>query len=190
MMRTFSPTWALTHMAHDWWLLTLRGLAAVYFATFLFLAPSTVLDVLLLLLGGIIFIDGLLNLSLSLHWRTAVRRWWLFLLQGVLGIILGVIVVFDTTVSFNQLLALLVIWAVITGGLELSLGISLRADSEIAMLLLTSGCLTLVFGLMLYTWTDTLESALQWITAYAFIYGVLTLAVGLELRRHERKSRA
>lgn len=166
-------------------MVVLRGVAALYVACFTFLAPDLVVETLLLMIGVIAMLDGFFGLSLSMHWRGVLTHWWLFLIEGLVGILLGIVLLYNPDLDFWQLLNLIVFWATITGTLELVVGLALHADTEVETLLLTSGTLTLVFGLLLLVWADSMKATLLWLGSFAFVYGVLMLALGAELRRHD-----
>lgn len=188
MKRPMTSRSVLAHVARDWWLLVLRGLAALYFAGVAFVAPEAVVEALLLTIGFIALLDGFFGLALALHWRRSISYSWLFWIEGACGVVIGFLLLDGPVLDVWQALHLIVLWATITGALELIVGLNLRADTEVEMLMLTSGTLTLVFGLMLFVWMDSLKATLLWITSYAFVYGVFMLALGAELRRYARNS--
>lgn len=75
-------------LAANWWALALRGLVAVLFGLLTFLVPGMTLAVLVILFGAYALIDGVFNFIGFFKVRS---HHWALLVEGVLGIIAGVI---------------------------------------------------------------------------------------------------
>src|SRR5207248_3937769 len=81
-------------LAKGWWLLLLRGIAAVVFGVLAFIWPGLTLLTLVILYGAFAIVDGVLALA-AVFGRTGpdVPKWWL-VLTGVLDIGAGLIALF------------------------------------------------------------------------------------------------
>ena len=75
-------------LAANWWALALRGLAAVVFGLLTFFLPGITLVTLVLLFGAYALADGVFNVIA--FFRVASHQWAL-LIEGVVGIIAGVV---------------------------------------------------------------------------------------------------
>ena len=79
-------------LAENWWLLLLRGLAAIAFGVIAFFWPAITLVALTYLWGAYALADGIIALGAAFSARgvDAGPRWWLGL-SGVVGILAGII---------------------------------------------------------------------------------------------------
>src|SRR5919199_3395796 len=78
-----------------WWAFALRGLFAVFFGLLVIIWPNLALftlPLLLALLGLYILIDGIIAIVGAM--RSSERRRWLLLVEGILGILAGLIALF------------------------------------------------------------------------------------------------
>ncbi|HNM25554.1 MAG TPA: DUF308 domain-containing protein, partial [Saprospiraceae bacterium] len=80
----------LRNLASHWWVLVVRGLASVAFAILAFLLPGVTFGVLVMLLGALFLIDGAFATLLGLRMRGEDDDWWVVLLEGLLGVGLGI----------------------------------------------------------------------------------------------------
>lgn len=169
-------------LARNWWALALRGLAAVLFGLLTFFLPGITLVTLVLLFGAYALADGLFNIVAFV--RVASHHWAL-LLEGVIGIIAGILTFAWPAITAIVLLYVIAFWAMFTGIFEIVAGIHLRKAVANEWLLLVMGALSLLFGvfIMIAPGAGALAIAL-WIGAYALVFGVFLLALAFRLRSH------
>jgi uncharacterized membrane protein HdeD (DUF308 family) len=169
-------------LVQNWWAIALRGALGVLFGIITFIAPGISLTALVLLFGAYAFVDGIFALVAAVR-RHGGKRWWLLLLQGIAGIGAGLITLFWPAITALALLAVVAAWALVTGGFEIAAAIRLRKAITGEWLLALSGIASVVLGvlLMLFPGPGTLALVL-WIGAYAFVSGVLLIALGIRLR--------
>ena len=80
---------AMVHaLAKNWWLILLRGIAAIIFGVLAFVWPGITLVTLVLFWGAFALIDGVLALAHAVMGDQKGSRWWLALV-GVAGILVG-----------------------------------------------------------------------------------------------------
>jgi uncharacterized membrane protein HdeD (DUF308 family) len=169
-------------LVQNWWAIALRGALGVLFGIITFISPGISLTALVLLFGAYAFVDGIFALVAAVR-RHGGKRWWLLLLQGIAGIGAGLITLFWPAITALALLAVVAAWALVTGGFEIAAAIRLRKAITGEWLLALSGIASVVLGvlLMLFPGPGTLALVL-WIGAYAFVSGVLLIALGIRLR--------
>jgi uncharacterized membrane protein HdeD (DUF308 family) len=128
-------------------------------------------------------LDGLFNLVAAWR-RTANRRpWWALLVSGVVGIGAGVISFVWPGITALALVYVIAAWALITGGLEVAAAIKLRKEIEGEWLLGLSGVLSMLLGGLLALFPEAGAIGLVWyFGAFAFLFGVLMVGLGLRLR--------
>src|SRR5829696_9487098 len=92
-------------LARNWWALVLRGLAAILFGILAFAWPGITLFVLVLFFGAYMFADGIFAIVAAVRAAGEEERWWLLLIQGILGVLAGLVAFFWP--GLTALLALL-----------------------------------------------------------------------------------
>jgi len=176
-------------LAHNWWAVLLRGIAGILFGVATFFAPAISLAVLVLLFGAYAFVDGVLTLISALRDRTSNERWWVLLLEGLIGIIAGVVTFVWPGITALALLYVIAAWALITGALEIAAAIRLRKVIDHEWLLVLSGVISIGLGILLAMFPGAGALAVVlWIGAYALVFGVLLVALGFRLRSWEEHS--
>jgi uncharacterized membrane protein HdeD (DUF308 family) len=168
----------------NWWALALRGLAAVLFGLLTFFLPGITLVTLVLLFGAYALVDGLF--TVIAFFRVASHQWAL-LIEGVIGIITGVLTFAWPAITAIVLLYVIAFWAILTGILEIIAGIRVRKVVANEWLLLVMGVLSFLFGvLILFAPGAGALAIVLWIGAYALVFGIFLLALAFRLRWHRR----
>jgi len=175
----------LHSLARNWWALALRGLVAVLFGLLTLFLPGITLVTLVLLFGAYALVDGIFNVIA--FFRVASHHWAL-LIEGLLGIIAGILTFSWPAITAIVLLYVIALWAIFTGVFEVIAGIRLRKVITNEWLLLLVGVLSFLFGvLILFAPGVGALAIVLWIGAYAFIFGVFLLALAFRLRVHHQR---
>ena len=77
-------------LAKNWWLLLLRGIAAIIFGLLAFAWPGLTLLTLILFYGAFALVDGVLAIIAAITGGAPGSRWWLAVV-GLLGIAAGLV---------------------------------------------------------------------------------------------------
>src|SRR6476660_6258607 len=77
-------------LAKNWWVLLLRGIAAIIFGVLAFAWPGITLLTLILLYGAYALVDGVLAIIAAVTGGAPAPRWWLAVI-GLLGILVGLL---------------------------------------------------------------------------------------------------
>jgi len=171
----------LNLLARNWWLLALRGLLALIFGLLALIWPAITLRVLVILFGAYALVDGLFRVITAL--KDSRKRWGILLLEGVLGIALGILAFIWPDITALALLYLIAAWALVTGILEIMAAVWLRKELKGEWLLGLAGLASVVFGLLLVIWPGSGVLAIVWlIGAYTIVFGVLLIALAFRLR--------
>jgi uncharacterized membrane protein HdeD (DUF308 family) len=181
----------LQALAERWWLLLLRGIAAVIFGVLAFVWPGLTLLTLVIIYGAYALLDGVLALVAAFTGGAKpIPTWWLVIV-GVLGIAAGLVTFLYPGVTALVLLVFIAVWSIARGVFEIIGAIQLRKELENEWLLILAGAMSVVFGVLILVWPGAGALALVWlIGAYAIIFGALFVGFALRLRRHRAEARA
>lgn len=184
----------LNVLSRYWWVLALRGVIAIIFAILVFLSPGIALVTLVLFFGAYALVDGVLTVIASLRDRDSNRHWWVLLLEGVVGIIAGILTFIWPGITSLVLLYMVAAWAILTGIFEIISAIRLREEIEGELWLGLSGLASLVFGVLLVVIPAPAGLlTLVWLVGiYALVFGVIMIILAFRVRglRDEDRPRA
>ena len=174
-------------LAHNWWTLVLRGLAAILFGILAYVLPDITFTVLVLLFGAYALWDGVFALIGAV--RAQGERRWFLILEGLVGVAAGLVTFFWPGAATLAILTIIAAWAIVTGIFEVIGAIRLRKEIEGEWFLLLSGLLSVLFGIALVIWPVAGLVAVTWmIGAYAIIFGILLMVLGFRLRNWSDRS--
>jgi len=172
-------------LTRNWWAVLLRGCLAILFALVAFFAPGATIAALALLFGVYALVDGVFALTAAIIALRQHHSWWLLLLEGVIGTLVGISTFLAPLTTAFALLMIVAFWAIMTGLLQIVAAIRLRRELEGEWLLAMGGVISVLLGILLLFEPQAGLIAWSWmIGSYAFIYGVTLLTLGWRLRRH------
>jgi uncharacterized membrane protein HdeD (DUF308 family) len=170
--------------SRHWWVLALRGALAVLFGILAIIWPGATIVVLVLLFGAYAFINGLFLLIGSLSGRISRDHKWLTMVEGMAGILIGIITFFYPGLTAASLLFLIAIWALVTGIMEIITAISMRHQIEHEWLQGISGVLSLIIGVVFLAFPIAALATIAFLIGiYALVIGVVMLVLAFRLRR-------
>jgi uncharacterized membrane protein HdeD (DUF308 family) len=189
-----------------WWAVVVRGIVAILFGLVAIAWPGITLIALVILFGVYAFVDGVFALGAAISgdrgvgWgtfgpslidgRSRVHRGWLAL-EGGVGILAGIVAFAWPGVTTLALLWVIVVWALITGVLKIVTAVRLRRDMTGESLLLVSGALSVLLGILLAVWPASGALALViLIGIYALVFGIAQITLGVRLRRLHHEAQA
>ena len=172
-------------IAAHWWIPLVRGIVAIVFGVVVMAYPFHALGVFIILFGAFVFADGVLNIFTSLRYaHPDSGSWWMILVQGIFGVLIGVLTFVWPGLTAATLGTLVALWAVVTGALEIAAAFKLRRNVPGEVLLIVSGVLSVVIGAWLFIMPIVALLALTWLIGFYAIFGGVTLiALAFRLRR-------
>jgi uncharacterized membrane protein HdeD (DUF308 family) len=170
-------------LASRWGILVARGAAAILFGIVALVWPHISLFALILLWAAYALADGLLDLTLAIRAGRAGKRWGSLLFEGLVGIFAAVMAFVWPHITAVVLLAIIAGWAIVTGVAEVVAAIELRRLIRHEWLMAFAGILSIAFGvfMLLFPGAGAL-AVITIIAAYAILFGVLMIGLGLRLR--------
>jgi uncharacterized membrane protein HdeD (DUF308 family) len=179
---------ALRELAENWWLLLLRGLAAIGFGVLAFIWPDLTLLTLTYMWGFYAIADGVLALGAAIAGKGGeiAPRWWLAVV-GISGIFAGVLTFVWPGMTALVLLMFIASWAIVIGALQIWGAIRLRKEIEGEWLLALSGLLSIAFGVIMFAQPGAGALAVVWLIGWFAIFsGCVYVALGFQLKKHKR----
>lgn len=178
-------------LAYNWWTVALRGLLAVVIGLIAFVFPGLTLRVLVFMFGAFTLTEGVFLLVSGVRSRREHRRWLALILQGILGILVGILAFVVPMATAVGLLSLIAFWAIISGVIEIAVAIQLRKHIEGEWMLVLDGVVTILFGMFLMVLPRPGFLALIWTTgAFWTASGILLLMLAFRLKKEDRPSLA
>lgn len=178
----------VTQLVRNWWAVGLRGLAGVLFGLAAFFWPGLTLAILVSLFGAYALVDGVFAIVTGIVAASKHERWGAILLEGIVGIAVGLVTFFRPGITALTLLYLIAAWAIITGVFEIAAAIRLRKEIEGEWLLGLSGIASVIMGALLVIMPGAGALALLWlIGSYAIVFGLLLIALAFRLRSLEQR---
>ncbi len=173
----------LASLSRNWWTLALRGLVAVVFGLMAWVWPDLTVHALVLLFGAYALVDGIFALISVLTGGGRRGRWEWLLLEGIGGVIIGLVTMVWPSLTALALLYLIAAWAVVTGVFEIAAAIELRRTIDNEWLLGIGGAASILLGVLLIAFPGTGALAVVWlIGAYAILFGLILIGLGWRLR--------
>lgn len=170
-------------IANRWWAVVIRGVAAILFGIITFARPGTSLLAIAVVFGIYALADGVLDMVFA--WRRAHegRRWGWLVFEGLIGIGAGLLALMWPDLTAVALLVVIAVWAIVTGVAEIFAAIRLRRHIQGEWMLATGGVLSILVGAMLLLFPGVgILTLLAIIGAYAIVFGVLLVMLGVRLR--------
>jgi uncharacterized membrane protein HdeD (DUF308 family) len=175
-------------LARNWWLLLLRGVAAIAFGVIAMFWPGKTIFILLLMWAAYVVVDGAFSLwaGITGGGNRAGSRWWLIFF-GAVSILAGIAALFWPGMTAIVLLIYIGIWAIIMGVGQIAGAISLRKEIEGEWMLGLSGVVSILFGAFVLLQPGAGALALVWtVGIWAIVIGILSIGLALRVRSWKR----
>ncbi|KGG93281.1 membrane protein [Comamonas thiooxydans] len=176
---------SMSIMLHrSWWVLLLRGAAAIIFGVLTWMQPAASAAALVLVFGAYVFVDGLLGIYTAIKSCQQSRHWWVVLLWGLTGVVVGVLTVINPAITALVLTIYIGVWALMTGVLQIVAALRLRKEIQGEWVLVLGGLLSVLFGIFVLMQPGAGMMAMLWVLAtYAVIFGVLMVILAFKIKK-------
>ncbi|WP_296228008.1 HdeD family acid-resistance protein [Ralstonia sp. UBA689] len=174
-----------------WWVLALRGLCALAIGIGAFVVPAATLAALILVFGAYALVEGCLLLATSFGGLRKGQDRWPLLLQGLLGVAVGVLTLFNPAVTALGLLLYIAAWLLAQGVLQIVVAVRLREELSGEWWLILGGIASvLLAGWLLWRPEAGVLAVLWWIGAWAIVWGIALICVAFRVRKWGRSGSA
>jgi uncharacterized membrane protein HdeD (DUF308 family) len=156
-------------LAKKWWVLLLRGILLIIIGLLAFVSPLTWV----IFVGIYILIDGITMLLSGFSDQPAGQSRWPLLILGILGLVAGLIILWNPELGGDTLTFVIAAWAVVGGILTIISALRVRQEIDNEWWLVISGILAIIFGILVFT------NVLAGILTIAWVFGVFAIVVGI-----------
>ncbi|MUL41667.1 HdeD family acid-resistance protein [Streptomonospora sp. PA3] len=177
----------LDYLAEHWWVLAVRGAAAIVFGLVAVLWPGITAVALATVFGVYALVDGVFAGWAATRAQESERPPLIW--EAILGVVVGLVVLAWPLATVLVLTILLGLWAIVTGVFEILTAYRLRRDISGEWLYIFSGAVSVAFGLVI--WIVPFGGAIAMsfaIGAYAIVFGAALIALSLRMRGYGRGS--
>jgi uncharacterized membrane protein HdeD (DUF308 family) len=172
-------------LTRNWWTWLIRGIAAVIFGILAWLWPGLTWVTIAIFFGAYALVDGVFAIIATFRAAETQQRWWPFLIEGIVGILIAAITFYDVRITLLALYFTIAAWAFLTGILEIVAAIQLRRHIANEIWLIIGGIASIAFGARMVWFPLAGMLAIIWlIAAYAIVFGFIMIGFSFRLRSH------
>lgn len=188
MLERMPPGTAAPMPNRLWWMIVLRGLAALLFGLVAIFWPGISLDALVILFGAYALADGAIAVIGSLRMAAGEPRRGFLALTGVAGILIGLISILWPQATVVLLLYFVAAWALLFGLIEIAGSLRLRKEFGPDWPVSKGGMLLAAFGLLLLVFPGAVAVAATWVIGiFALLIGIALLSFAWRRRGRDSK---
>jgi uncharacterized membrane protein HdeD (DUF308 family) len=170
-------------LSRAWWVYLVRGLLAILFGVLAFARPGLTLATLVIFFGAWALATGVFAILAAFAAKKVHTDWWVLLLEGLLGIAVGLVTFWAPGITAISLLWYLAFWAILSGIFEIVTAVRLRKEIRGEGWLMLAGLASIVFGGLLLSRPGAGALAvITFIGAYALVLGVILVMAAFKLK--------
>jgi len=174
----------LETICNRWWVMLLRGLAAIVIGIIAIAMPGITLLALVALFATFSIIEGAFGIFLGFRGEADGTVWWTMVLLGLLSLAAGIIAILYPGLTIWAAATIIGIAAMVHGAFEIYAAIRLRHEIDDEWILGLSGLMSIIFGgLIMWRPGAGLIAIALLIGAYMLALGVFGVALSLRLRK-------
>jgi uncharacterized membrane protein HdeD (DUF308 family) len=173
----------------SWWAVALRGLIGVVIGIVAVTWPRVTLSTVLGLLGVYLLFDGVLTIVASFRASRAHKRWWPYLLEGLVSLGVGALAFFHPMAIAFALLLLVAFRSFVTGLVEIATAVWLRRETSSSQWFLwLAGLMSIAFGVALLFMPGAGALTLVWLAGfYTIVFGILEIVTAFMVKGVARR---
>ncbi len=171
-------------VAELWWLALMQSMLAIFFGIAAIFWPGLTLVTLDYLFSAFVLVWGIIEIVGALMSIGRRDTWWLTMIFGLVGLVVGVYLVRNPGVAFATFILLVGATLVVRGLFDIIGTFLDRRSTTHRILLLIVGIAAVIAGIIVVLQPAVAGVTFVWVIGlYALIFGVVTLAIALEARR-------
>lgn len=171
----------------SWWVILIAGIATLAYGAIVIAWPLMTLAFLVTFFGSLAIVFGAIGVIRSLFLIKEDKNWWILLIEGILGIIIGIMVFawpFGTTVFLVYFIAA---WLLITGITAIAHGSTTKNS-----LMIVNGIVSLMLGIFIFFRPPFYATAtlMLFVGFFALFRGIALIVTSIVVAVARRKERA
>jgi len=165
-----------------WWVFVVGGIAYVIFGVLAFVNPGIALLVLAMFFAASVLVDGIFSAIGAVQNREK-DGWWIMLLLGILGLVVGGFALLNPPVSVMAFIYLVAFQAILLGVFTVMLGYKVRQATSREWILYVTGALSILFGILVVANPAAGSlSIIYLIASWAIVIGALKIYFGFKVK--------
>ena len=170
-------------LSRYWWTTLFRGVVWVLFGVALIAMPGISLVTLTFFFGAFALVDGVSTLISAFGGRRESSHWWLLLLVGLAGVVVGVLTFMNPAITALGLLYYIAVWAIVIGVVQIVAAIQLRKEITGEFWLGLGGLASIAFGVFAILNPGAGALTVLWLIAiYAIAFGITLILLSFKVR--------
>jgi len=172
------------YLSNHWWVLTVRGIAAILFGLAAVFWPGLTLVTLVYLFSALILVYGIVDIVEGLlHTGRGGMGWILTLILGFLQVGVGVYLLRHTAVAFGTLVLLIGFILIVRGVFEVVMAFFANESATERVLLIIGGVVTALAGIIVLRQPASAGIAFVWVLGiFALLTGPLMIAMSIDTK--------
>ena len=167
----------------SWEVFALRGLLAFILGLLMLIWPQQTVFTLVLVFGVFALADGILGLIIGIGVMGSNERWWMAILEGMAGIIIGFLTLWSLDKITPSLMYFIASWMIVSGVNELVAATQLRRAIAGETAMLFCAALSILLGILVFAVPSTDVWGLMWLIGLsAIVLGILLILVAFRIR--------
>ena len=132
-------------LKEPWWVILIAGIVTLAFGAIVLAWPLMTLGFLVIFFGTLAIVFGVFGVIRSLFLIKQDKNWWILLIEGILGIVIGILVFVWPIGTTIFLVYFIAAWLIITGITAIAHGSTAKSSAMIVM-----GVLGLILGIFIF----------------------------------------
>ena len=166
---TFATGGLAFELSKKWWVLLIRGVLLIIAGVLAVVSPVTWV----IFVGVYMLFDGMTLLLSGFSDQPGGQSRWPLVIIGVLGLLAGLLILWNPALGGITLTYVIAAWAIVTGILTIITALRLRDEIDNVWWLVLSGVLAVIFGILVF------QNVLAGILTIAWVFGLFAVVVGI-----------
>ena len=174
----------IARITSHWWLFLIRGILALALGLAMPWFPGAAIFAIAIVFGAYAFVDGVVAIMAAVRMNHAEGNWPWLIVEGIVGIAVGVITFFAPLATIVALAYLVGAWFVVTGVASLATALRMRGHLAGEIFLIVISFLSIFAGIVVFfTPAWGVFALVVTIGAYAIITGLVFIGLAFRLRK-------